>query len=773
MGKYASKEAAPGTMIWPGSPGIVTYAGGATWGPPLGSIAVIAYPPSGIPYSSGSSWGTSYTTSGSGSVILLQNAPTITGSLVVQGNSELLGSSYKIYGNNDAANYYIGHYSVAGSDGLQIQWYGGIRLGTSGGTAIHISQDTNIGFGTTSPTQGKVVVNGDAAIIGGSKIKIYEITNSAYAEMSLDASGNYTISNVHNNNYYKGLAGHYFQTYDSAWGTRMSILQNGNVTMSGGLHVGGTSDPGDNNLWIDGIAQEPNFISGWQGNNWRIEADGDAEFNNVLIRGGLSVYELIINQLHYQNGGLIIGAGAGKIATIETATAGSEVLTFHDPEGNDMVPFTAGAIVMCQRVDISKTVANGYTGDIVKKIVRQVASVSGMEVTLTTTAGWTTGDDTGAFEVGDELCAIGHTSNTSLDSALYLSATDSDNPFLRVMDGVSSYAKWSLGDKTTCKLQLGNLASLASYDIIPASPGYGIYCDNAYLNGRIVLPQAGMTNEGSADSDIRIYAGEVYADRASAPFRVTQDGSLTATGVAEIGTATAVMDGKTSNLAIIGPHLWENAYDGDESGLHINYYSYNATHDHYRGFVVYGGKEVIGRYGDPVVHKLLSVQGGDVNSIELGNSVHYPNLLISLCGNIENSWANQYVYAYSGVSDTVILSHDAEVTETGISYAKKKTITLGSYIKPNRTLRIKFDLKANANISYAQIYRNGSAAGTERSTASVIYLTFSEDITGWDPSDRIELYVKSTAGNTASACNLRVCGTMVTTIQNEVTGTNS
>ena len=123
------------------------------------------------------------------------------------------------------------------------------------------------------------------------------------------------------------------------------------------------------------------------------------------------------------------------------------------------------------------------------------------------------------------------------------------------------------------------------------------------------MPTAGMTNEGGDDSDIRIYAGEVYANRDTAPFRVTQDGSLTATGVAEIGTATAVMDGKTSNLAIIGPHLWENAYDGDESSLHINYYSYNATHDHYRGLVVYGGKEVIGRYGDPVVHKLLSVQG--------------------------------------------------------------------------------------------------------------------------------------------------------------------
>ena len=768
MGKYASKDTTPGSMIWPGSAGIVTYAGGATWGPPLESIAVIAYPPSGIPYSSGSSWGTSYTTTGSGTVLTLAASPTFTGKVIMSGDSDI--------GNvTDGVNLLLtGKNTISYSYNLNTKLGDYLSIVSNKAGAIPFKLDSDGGI-----TSGKIDLSGAF----GSTVKALTLRNTTTAANGNEITQNfYFKSSAWTDNLQAQLAlitdGYsssklVYRSHDLAEGAadtlidRWQVLKNGNWGINGGLHVGGFSDPGDNNLWVDGTAQEPNFTSGWQGSNWKIEADGDAEFNNVLIRGGLSVYELIINQLHYQNGGLIIGAGAGKVATIETATVGSEVLTFHDPEGNDMVPFTAGAIVMVQRVDISKTVANGYTGDVVKKIVRQVASVSGMEVTLTSTTGWTpgdpAGDDIGIIEVGDEICAIGHVSNTSLDSALYLSATDSDNPFLRVMDGVSSYSKWSLGDKTTVKLQIGNLASLASYDIIPASPGYGLYCDNAYLNGRIVLPNAGMTNEGSSDSDIRIYAGSAYDDMATAPFRVTQNGSLTATGIAELGTATATVDGKASNVAIRGCDIWENAYNGDNSSLLINRIGYNGGTTKYRDFAVYNGKG----------SKLITVGGGTMNYVSFGN-INYDDLEISLYGTCQNVWAKQLIYAYGGVSDNVLISWNTPASTTNTSYTKLKTFTLGAYLKPNRTLRLKFDLKATSNTSYATIYRNGSPVGTERITSSDSYVTYSEDISGWNPSDAIELYVKSSdAGNTASVQNFRICGDMVTSIATELQATAS
>lgn len=75
----------------------------------------------------------------------------VIGNLRIAGNSELFGSTYKVYGNGDPGNYYIGHYAVDGSDGLQIVWYGGIRFGDHTGNVMQIT-DGNIGIGTTSPS---------------------------------------------------------------------------------------------------------------------------------------------------------------------------------------------------------------------------------------------------------------------------------------------------------------------------------------------------------------------------------------------------------------------------------------------------------------------------------------------------------------------------------------------------------------------------------------------------------------------------------------------
>ena len=403
------------------------------------------------------------------------------------------------------------------------------------------------------------------------------------------------------------------------------------LAIDGGLHVGGASDAGDNNLFVDGIAQEPNFTTGFQGTNWQISAAGNAEFGNMRIRGGLEVYELIINQLHYQNGGLIIGAGAGKIKTIDTATVGSERIYFETPEGVAMVPFTTGAIVMMQRVDIDKTT-------VVKKIVRQVSNVIGNLVYFTTTTGWTTASDVGIFGIGDEVVTIGHTITAALQNSIYMSAIDADNPFMRVFAGVNSYAKWSLGDKSTIKLQLGNLASLASYDILPASPGYGLYSDNVFLKGKIVASSGaiggwvvdansikdvagtvGLSSAVTAGDDIRFFAG--HTDSGLAPFRVTETGSLTAKGIAELGTAA---NASGYGLAIRGGDIWENLKNAN-SITGINYHGYSDGTTQYRTTTIYDGKEKV----------LFSCQGGTpLNNIIIGNSLAPTANITSIYGDV-------------------------------------------------------------------------------------------------------------------------------------------
>lgn len=67
----------------------------------------------------------------------------------------------KLYGNSDPNNYYLGHYPVSGSDGLNIKWHGGIKL-TTGEVfgALQILGNGNVGIGTESPVQ-KLDVNGN------------------------------------------------------------------------------------------------------------------------------------------------------------------------------------------------------------------------------------------------------------------------------------------------------------------------------------------------------------------------------------------------------------------------------------------------------------------------------------------------------------------------------------------------------------------------------------------------------------------------------------
>ncbi|WP_340305694.1 hypothetical protein [Riemerella anatipestifer] len=80
----------------------------------------------------------------------------------------------KLYGNNDPNNYYLGHYPVDGSDGLMINWYGGIKLRTSSGTGIQISGG-NVGIGTDIP-QSKLDIN----FVGEPKyIRFIESPNNA------------------------------------------------------------------------------------------------------------------------------------------------------------------------------------------------------------------------------------------------------------------------------------------------------------------------------------------------------------------------------------------------------------------------------------------------------------------------------------------------------------------------------------------------------------------------------------------------------------------
>lgn len=81
------------------------------------------------------------------------------------------------------------------------------------------------------------------------------------------------------------------------------------------------------------------YVSGWAGSGWRadqnlsVSGQSFAEFDNLSIRGTLSVYELVINQIRATNGTLIVSS-AGKIDSV----SGSN-WTFKDPNASNLCAF--------------------------------------------------------------------------------------------------------------------------------------------------------------------------------------------------------------------------------------------------------------------------------------------------------------------------------------------------------------------------------------------------------------------------------------------------
>jgi hypothetical protein len=114
---------------------------------------------------------------------------------------------------------------------------------------------------------------------------------------------------------------------------------------------------------------------------------------------------------------------------------------------------------------------------------------------------------------------------------------------------------------------------------------------------------------------------------------------------------------------------------------------------------------------------------------------------------------NLIVLEAATASDNLKASADTERTEGyNTSFAKKKEIIA----RVGGTIRVKFDLKFGgpAGNARAVVYINGAAVGTERTTTSTSYTTYSEDIKV-APYDKVQLYARHDWNDGASIAYVR------------------
>lgn len=304
------------------------------------------------------------------------------------------------------------------------------------------------------------------------------------------------------------------------------------------------------------LASATGYNSGFTGSGWRVDqgvtipSESYAEFDNLTIRGTMRVYELLIQQIRATNGSLFVSSSA-KVLTSGNSVTGSaptETVTFEDPSGHNVVPFLTGDIVLCQRVKISGNTGN--SGDIIKRVVRRVNTINGKTVTFIAASGYA--GDTGSIEPGDDFVRIGSETNVTRQGSIYLTSDDAAAPYIDIVDGVDSWANWKSFNKL--KARLGKLTGVVS-PTMGALTGFGLYSQNAYLEGN-----ASITGNLSVAGGSSKVAGTFYAGKILTNYIPNSSSVSTVSGIWNYGGANSEFEGRLTvtkaNVPVVSGGQW-------------------------------------------------------------------------------------------------------------------------------------------------------------------------------------------------------------------------
>ena len=212
----------------------------------------------------------------------------------------------------------------------------------------------------------------------------------------------------------------------------------GNTTIGGSLTLSGSADFNSTmnlqgNLTTQANLADDGFSEGWAGTNWKINADGSAEFEEMRIRGALRVYEFIAKQISTIGGSEILSIAQGRVSSVN---AGADTITVENVTGSAGNSFKANDLWICQVVDINNDLESGGTGSIVKSVRGTVDYVSGNDIGVFIDAG-----DITQLEQGDLIIAYGNISDADRQAIMYRNVDRSeDNLIMRLQTEVNSFA---------------------------------------------------------------------------------------------------------------------------------------------------------------------------------------------------------------------------------------------------------------------------------------------------------------------------------------------
>lgn len=290
------------------------------------------------------------------------------------------------------------------------------------------------------------------------------------------------------------------------------------------------------------------FASGFAGSGFRIDqgisyaSQTTAEFDNLIVRGLMRVYELVINKIRVSRGSLIVSPGGGKVASV--TGSGPYTINFEDDHG-----LAAGDLLRAQK----------FTGSGTYQSLMTVSSVTDSDTVVATL------DSGSAPAAGYEYAVTGNTSNAARQGVLYLTADDSGSPFMDIVAGLSAHSGGTgWGSASLFRTRVGRLDGIFS-----TTNEYGLFAGNGtatssqyvrvsnqgvQLNGVPLRMYSGANQTVNIDSaGTNVWVGASSSDR-----RLSWDGSsLRVIGSLVVGPG----------VGFSTPALFYGAYDATPGGI--------------------------------------------------------------------------------------------------------------------------------------------------------------------------------------------------------------
>jgi hypothetical protein len=318
-----------------------------------------------------------------------------------------------------------------------------------------------------------------------------------------------------------------------------------------------------NGFFTQGAQSEAVFASGFAGSGWRadygITTDSRAsiETDDLTVRGRMRVYELLIQQIRATNGSVFVSS-ASKVAVVTANTnplwfVDGFQLTFNGVNAN----FSASFYTITTSIppdpengvegDTGRELYHGFlVGDLIRAqqvewdglnfvgVMQSNLEVISVVDLFTYNAVLHSGD---APEVGFDYVRLGNTVDTSRQGSIYLTSDDSAAPFIDIVDGVADFSDWNSAD--VHRVRVGKLSGISDADFGGALGGYGLYGNNVYLKGQIVVVGGDLGGLAAADvnsNTTTIDGGKITANSVTA-FQMAAH-TITANEIAA-GTITA------------------------------------------------------------------------------------------------------------------------------------------------------------------------------------------------------------------------------------------